>query len=402
MSNTQQPYVTLVEGEKIWTIDYYQIHPVTGIRHRFRKTYGLNKIKDLKLRYQRAQRYIKEIEKQLKTGWPFDQVEKTTRYRLKTAVDMVVELKIAQTDRQRTVHMYCYIRNIFFDYLRHSKNEELFVDEFTKVHAIKFLDYGTLVRKVQPRTINNYLLQMKSLFYTMEEREIAKVNPFKGLKKRATTQKERRAFTDDEKLKVMAYVYTNDAQLLMAIGMIFYCFVRPIELTRLRFRHFNLNTGVIKMPGAITKNRKTEIITIPDVFLEFIRSTEFASHPKDYLIFGQRGEPHATQPVGVNTLNLRHRKILDRLHSMGILGNIKGLSLYSWKDTGVLDLAENKVNILEIMQQLRHADLRTTQAYTQSLSRINQEIKVLNLPLIPKSKSMLNPDSSSSTTSDIT
>ena len=47
-----------------------------------------------------------------------------------------------------------------------------------------------------------------------------------------------------------------------------------------------------------------------------------------------------------------------------------------------LELFKQKVNPLEIMKQLRHKDLTTTQIYCQSLYSVNREIKALDNDLL--------------------
>jgi len=64
------------------------------------------------------------------------------------------------------------------------------------------------------------------------------------------------------------------------------------------------------------------------------------------------------------------------------MDDITGLQYYSWKDTGAVELFKKKVNILEIMRQLRHKDLSTTQKYCQSLYVINMEIRDLVNPIL--------------------
>lgn len=68
-----------------------------------------------------------------------------------------------------------------------------------------------------------------------------------------------------------------------------------------------------------------------------------------------------------------------RLHREGKLGDPTGIQSYSWKDTGALLLFEMKVDLLQIMKQLRHGDLTTTQKYCNSLNEKAPEIKGLDL-----------------------
>jgi len=74
--------------------------------------------------------------------------------------------------------------------------------------------------------------------------------------------------------------------------------------------------------------------------------------------------------------------IIEKLNKSKQLKDINGLTFYSWKDTGAMELFKRKINILEIRKQLRHKDLKTTQVYCESLYEINEEIKHLDGGLI--------------------
>lgn len=161
-----------------------------------------------------------------------------------------------------------------------------------------------------------------------------------------------------------------------------FCFIRPIELRRLRFYMISLREGVIRLSPAETKNREADNVTIPNVLIPFLRAFRLEQWNSRWLIFGERVQPHPSHCCGHNTMNLRHSNILKALHKKGALADITGLSFYSWKDTGAMDLFRKKVNPLEIMRQLRHKDLATTQLYCQSLYMINEEIKALDNTLL--------------------
>ena len=89
--------------------------------------------------------------------------------------------------------------------------------------------------------------------------------------------------------------------------------------------------------------------------------------------------------IGIHSQNRRHTDILNILIDKGMIEDIEGVSLYSWKDTGAMSLIKAGVNPYEVMRQMRHADLGTTTKYLQSLSTINKEIRDLINPLLPTS-----------------
>ena len=61
----------------------------------------------------------------------------------------------------------------------------------------------------------------------------------------------------------------------------------------------------------------------------------------------------------------RHLKLLTRLQRAGRLGDIRGLTWYSWKDTGISTHAL-KVSPLSARDQAGHADMKYTMLYYHS------------------------------------
>jgi len=240
------------------------------------------------------------------------------------------------------------------------------------------LDYGIMDRKIGPRTYNNYIERMKAILNELVEREYLEVNPFAKMKKKKITGKRRRAFSEEERQIVGEHIQKKDKWLWLGIQLQYHCFIRPIEQRRMEIHMIDLKEGVIRLPARVTKNKESAIITIPNSILSFLRNFGFEKFNQRWLLFGSGGKPNPTKCCGHNTYNERHKKIIEKFFNNGMLADIEGLSYYSWKDTGVIELFKKKVNILEIMRQLRHKDLSTTQKYCNSLYVLNYEIKNLD------------------------
>lgn len=368
----------LIKGKREWYIKYYQTNPSTGQKQRFRPTFNLNRIKDLAEREDLALKVIKDINAKLPYGWPFENQFKGLPSRTNVLKALLIAEKICATsDRKNTNRNYRSIVNIFSRFLHIENLTELSISEITKSHAVAFLDYALFERQIANRTYNNYLERLKKFWTELKKRQYVSKNIWKKFKKRKPGAKSRRAFSKKEKRIVIDVVANKDPWLLLGILLQYYCFIRPVEIRRLRFHMIDINLGLIKLTGNETKNRENAIVTIPDALVPFLRDFKFERWDEQWLIFGEGGLPHPNKACSHDLLNSRHRSILLKLHKTGKLSNIKGLSFYSWKDTGALYLFEQKVNTLEIMRQLRHKDLSTTQKYCNSLYSVNREIKNL-------------------------
>ena len=300
-----------------WYILFYQTNPVTGKRQRFRNTFDLNRIKDKKLRKLRAAQIIQEINTLLPFGYPFKaSFNKEKHMPLLEAFDMAHTVK-CQTDRKRTAQMYDSIKRIFTEFVGQKGLVHYSISEFSGKEAMQFMDWLVLERKIGPRTYNNYLIRLKSIFNALIEREHIYENPFSKIKKKPQPEKKRRTFTNEEKQIVATYIRENDPWLYLGLLLQYYCYIRPIELRRLRFKHFNLKQGTIHMPSDITKNKKQRNVTIPAIIMDYFQEEAFTKWPLDYLIFGVGMLPHPDKSCSHNTMNYRHKQILEKLERVG-------------------------------------------------------------------------------------
>lgn len=378
-----------------WQIVFYQECTVTHEMLRFRRTFNLNRTKDLILREKVYLQKVREVNNQLAIGMPYVDMRESrvasAQQRKLINIPILEALALAETikcntDRKRTIDVVQSMCRIFTEFVKKDGLKKLKINQLTRKHAIAFLDYGLVDRKIGPRTYNNYIERMKAILNELVEREYLKVNPFTKMKKKKITGKERRAFSEEERQIVGAYIEQKDKWLWLGILLQYHCFIRPIEQRRMRVHMINLKEGVIRLPPKVTKNKEAAIITIPNTILPYLKDFGFEKFNQRCLLFGAWGQPNATKCCGHNTYNGRHKQVLEKFFDSGVLADIKGLSYYSWKDTGAIELFKKKVNILEIMRQLRHKDLSTTQKYCNSLYVMNYEIKHLDNPILRVTK----------------
>jgi integrase len=374
----------LVKGKDRWYIIYYQVNPLTGKRERFRETHGLNRIKNLRERIRHAQAVIRELNRLLPNGYPFgdDWENPLVNTPVSKAIERAFQIKEKKLGEGSVPHFRSVVRS-FLKYLKENKIDGVKVCDFDRYQALKFLDYCVDERGISATTYNNYRNMLSSLFNELQERNFISKNPFSGIAKRKGQKKKRRAFTDYEKTVIAGRINQTDQWLMLAVLLQYHCFIRPSsEMRRLRFDHFDLQSGLIRMEAGISKNKKEELVTIPNSLLDYLHQLKFEDYPKKMIIFGPKLRPHSERACGKNEMNRQHRSILQKLEKEGKLPTIEGLSFYSWKDTGALELFRQKVNILEIKRQLRHKDLATTQKYCEMLYSVNTEIKRLDNKLL--------------------
>lgn len=318
----------LVKGHR-WYIVFYQVDPHTGLRVRIRETYDLNRIPNQVDRQQQAELLISQINAKLPFGFPFEEAfqQEPAYTNLVDAIAVAERIK-CQSDRAKTVEAYRSMASIFNAFLQAEEWTDMRIGSFQHRHARAFLDYAIFKREIGNRTYNNYVSQTRAFFKELKERDYVAVNPFDGFKKKKLHGKIRRAFSQEEKEVVIRRVAERDKWLLLAVLLQYYCFIRPIELLRLRFHMIDLKEGLIRLPAAITKNKQNSLVTIPDVFIPILQRYQLHQWDPRWLIFGAKIEPHPDKAAGKNAIRLRHKRVLEKLRNQGALLDLTGLSLF--------------------------------------------------------------------------
>lgn len=145
--------------------------------------------------------------------------------------------------------------------------------------------------------------------------------------------------------------------LWLCCQLLYYCFIRPGEQRQMKISDFLFDDWKIRMRGAITKNKKTQFITIPVPFRTEIEKL-MERGPNEWLFPDWRD---GTKPIGANTMNKRHRKILNEL------GFSVDHKLYSWKHTGAVACVKAGISLKELQIQLRHHSLKEVDEYLKQL-----------------------------------
>jgi integrase len=198
------------------------------------------------------------------------------------------------------------------------------------------------------------------------------------------TDKNRLMLSATDAQIILNEIYTENKMLFLSILLLYYCFIRPEEQRRMRVHLIDIKGGTIYIPGDISKNKKSETVTIPTAIVPYLYEIGLDTWHRNDFIFGKGMRPHPDTQCGSNALNEAHKKVITRLYEQNKLRSINGISIYSWKDTGGMSLVCSGVDIYEIMRQMRHSDLSTTQKYLKSLSHINEKIRDLKSILLPK------------------
>lgn len=343
--------------EQRWFVYYYFRNPDTGKFERFREWIPMS-IKSRSGRRDKAHQIISRINLKLKQGFnPYSFKEKRFT-NIVDAMTFILEVK-GSFCRPRTYHTYKHLVKYFVDWLKKNQLVNLTVEDFNYYHAQEFLDTAKREKGITNRTYNYMAMHMKTFFNLLIKREWILVNPFQRVEKLPEEEAEIAAFSMDDLSNMQRHLPNYDYDLYVVACLIFYCFLRPQEIMRLRVSHIHLNAGTIIIPGSVSKNKRQDVVQIPNGLRKVLQKFDL-DYPSDYYVFTRKLK-RGTKEAAPTRIAEYWRAFADKY---GIYRNI-----YSLKHTGVGMAVDSGINIRDLQLQLRHSSLEMTQRYLDRFRR---------------------------------
>jgi integrase len=352
-------------------IEFYAFDPALGKMRR--KVIKLNRIKGIVNRRKYAMGLLNRLNEHLYMGWnPWiakDVSElKTIEEALERYENHVEKMFSSGYFRDETYTGYKSYLKILREYIATQK-PIFYVYQFDKRFCVDFLDYIFIERNNVAQTRNNYLNFLRVLSGFLVEKGFLNSKPTDGIRpiSKRLFQKERTTIPTKTIEKIAEYCVEHDKHFLLACYLLYYCFVRPVEMTRLKVEDFNVAESTLTLSADISKNKTTQVVTLPKKVLEYAVSLGVLSAPMSYYIFGEDLKPGSAQ---IDTK-------LFRDHWAKVRRKLKLKSewkFYSLKDSGITELLDKNVSTLAVRDQARHSSLAITDVYTRKRSTANAEI----------------------------
>jgi integrase len=352
-------------------IEFRAFDPILGMMRR--KIIKLNKIKPLCLRRQYAKEVIARITDKLHHGWSpwllqntqdlFTFEEALSRYEAHNE-------SMFQRGYHRKETYAGYKSNIKI--MRHyiEKHRPIYyVYQFDRKFCVDFLDYVFIERDNGAQTRNNYLNFLRVFSAFLVEKGYLESKPTDGIApiSKRLFQKQRTVIPSEVIKEITEYCRKHDPYFLLVCYLLFYCFIRPVELTRLRVKNFNLRESTITIPEDCSKNRKKQTVTIPKNVLLYALDLGIFSAPENDFIFSERLKP--------GDVEITPKQFRDHWAGIRKALNLKAeWKFYSLKDTGITEMLRNNMAAIDVRDQARHSSLLITEIYTDHCSRPIKEI----------------------------
>ncbi len=368
-SNNDLPYIEarMVDRNgdlsKGWLVEFYCFDASKGDIQRIQKRIP-SKYKTAQARTTWANNVIPQINELLQEGFHrkaaniniSDLPDKHTN--LETAIEMALAIKKQQI-RHTSGSNYQTACERFIEYLKENK----LPTQFEMVDSMlvgNFLEDYQAKYDVSNVTRNNIGIYLSSIFSILTKKGYYLTNPFFEFQKLKSDEEGYELFTDRQVNLMMDWMRAHDPALAVFCLTIYYTFLRPKELRNLQVKFFNFRDNKIYIPGYISKNRRSESVSMPGVLIDDLQRHLRLAKP-DMLAFGRDGigYVHAYKHYWLR----RHQKALDAV-------KIKGPTLYSWKHTGVCAAHSQGVIVTKTMEQCRHKSLDTHYKYLKKVGAI--------------------------------
>lgn len=298
---------------------------IAKIKHDIKHRKQLDKLDKITAYLETLQVSVTQIEKRLQ------KMEQPNLSSGKTLKKSLLELFrfMAADIRHDSINSYRSKVNQFLDWVDDKGWSDMPLADFNELKAQDYMDYWTLDKKVVNVTWNNTLHTIKMLFQVGVKKKWINRNPFEGISsKRKNESTLTDALSPKERKAIAAYYKEHLPWQYKALLLQLYCLIRPRELSRLKFKDFDLKNGVVLITESVGKTKKFRTPTIPRIILDEFTSEDFAKHASDWFVFGKKMLP-SREASGKNYQNMLHDEVLNVLKI-----NRKGLSWYSWKHTG--------------------------------------------------------------------
>ena len=368
-------YPRLRENDPAWYVEFYAFDPVRGKMRR--KRIKINRLATKKQRREYAAGLIIRLYQQLIRGWnPWVEKEFKVAISFDDAIKRYVENnKKMYSDgifRKETYISHESKIKKLVAYNQQRTSPIIYLYQLDKRFCNDFLDYIHLELKLSPQYRNNCLTFLKAFCSFCVEKGLMNENPASGIKpfSRKLFQKRRKVIPPSVIRQISEYLMSNDKHFLLSCYLLYYCYIRPIEQTRLRLRYFNVKNCTLTIPSEDSKNRTTQTITIPKKVMMFMLDLGVFDYPPHYFLFSNNIMPGNVQ-VDRRLITIRWTRLKQELKLD------KDYTFYSLKDTGITEMLDKKLSNISVRDQARHSSLAVTDVYTRH--RDNADKAILDL-----------------------
>ena len=349
---------------------YSVLNPETG-RMMYRRI-KLNYIKSKRERKQYAEELVKMVNAKLANGYnPFtDNSEAAKLILLSEAINDFLKLK----RREMELHNIC--ADSYKHYVLHlsamlNHLTDVYVYKIKTATITSFLDALYIENQVSSTTVNNYLATLKIFFTYCQKRDFLSDNPTAKIRNMKVAPKKRQPIPAPTLQRIFEHLRQHDKHYLLACYLLYACFIRPSEICQLKLKDVSFKNQTIYIDGSISKNRKSQVVTIPRNVALYMIELQIYNVPNDFYLIGHNFAP-SDKPCNDKILRRKWLLLRQELRLPDIY------QFYSLKDTGITQMIST-LDVTEVRDQARHHSISITDVYTDRTNKDgNSHIKAMD------------------------
>jgi integrase len=372
------------KGPGVWLFEWQNINPETKNLERVRRSFGLNRIYNLKQRDSVATYICATLNHLLSQGYnsfihdysEFKEsveqkqqqlFEAETKTDITEALGFALNIHSKRLRTKRSLGSYKSAANVFLADL--SKNGGLMpVQAFTVKMAMEYID-RRLKAGISPNTMNTQKDFLSKLFEVLQKAKTIHENPFSGIDPAAEVEvKHHEALTVEELTLISENVPKWNLPYYVFLMHIFYAWMRPTHIGGLQAMQYDYKGELINITPETSKNRKSKSKQMLKPLKRGLISIGADQLDPKTFVFS-----HGFLPGQSRNMNITQRsnEIWNELvvKRLGI-----NKTPYGLKHTGgQLYLKFNKADAGWLQRQMEHGSLKETNAYIES-----RETKILS------------------------
>jgi len=357
-----KPFLDYIPAElkanKDWIIIYYVMDPIARKLVRKRKRVPLHK--KISERRKLAKKMIVTINSRLSRGWnPIieNEAPKSLRLILDATTEYLNTLKRdfdTGTIRKDTYRTYISFIANFNNWLKNTGNNKEYILNFNATLISDFLDFIYIERKNTARTYNNYLMALRQFSKYLIQKGYKNHDATNVFSTKRNAPKKRGLIERNEIENIFNELDKNFNELSLVCKLIYYCYIRPTELSRLQVKDILIKDRLIYLSPENSK-KSSGYLTVPTELIQQLALHISKASNNDYLFSLNECKPGGEQGNG--------KLYYDRWQKFIVKKGFTSNPIYSLKDSGITFALDNGVSPVSVMNQARHSDLSITTAY---------------------------------------
>lgn len=359
---------------KDWYVGFYAYDPI--LRKMRRKRIKINHIEKIGERRRYADSLIKRLHSNLEDGWtPWVYESNSRSHRSFTEACNHYRLNITELYNDGILR-----KDTYRSYVSQLKNIEGWnqvqekpidsIHQLDKSFIVSFLDHIYIEKKNSAQTRNNYLTFIRIFCSFLVEYQYLEKKPSDDITSlsKKKLKKKRSVITEEDLSRLYNYLEKENKHYLLACNILYYCFVRPKEMSYIKISDISIERQTLYIPSNTSKNRSDGIVTLPSKLIKLMEELHIFEYPNGYYLFSNNFTPGLTQRASKQFTDywLKIRKALKFPTNY---------QFYSLKDSGITNMLKTQ-DIVTVRDQARHSDMLITDKYTpHEIKEANDEIK---------------------------